>query len=93
MAILTFGWITIYRTDKELVDTGIYSYSRHPQYIGILLIVVGWFIGWPTPLATLILPILVYTYYNLALEEEQEVAEEIGEQKYEEYRQKVPRFI
>lgn len=93
MAILTLGWITIYRTDKELVDTGIYSYSRHPQYIGILLIVVGWFIGWPTPLATLILPILVYTYYNLALEEEQEVAEEIGEQKYEEYRQKVPRFI
>ena len=92
-AILALGWITIYRTDEELVDKGIYGYSRHPQYIGILLIVVGWFIGWPTPLATLILPFLVYTYYKLALEEEREVAEEVGKQKYESYKEKVPRFI
>lgn len=91
--ILVLGWITIYRTDKELVDTGIYGYSRHPQYIGILLIVLGWFIGWPTPLATLILPVLVYTYYNLALREEEEVAEAVGEEKYESYKRKVPRFI
>lgn len=93
MAITALGWITIYRTDKELVDTGIYGYSRHPQYVGIILIVVGWFIGWPTPLATLILPILIYTYYNLALKEEQEVSKEIGEKKYQSYREKVPRFI
>lgn len=93
IAILGLGWITIYRTDKELVDTGIYSYSRHPQYIGIMLIVFGWFIGWPTPLATLILPLLIYTYYKLALEEEKEVSEEVGEQNYESYKEKVPRFI
>ncbi len=93
IGILALGWATIYRTEKELVDTGIYSYSRHPQYIGIILIVVGWFIGWPTPLATLILPILIYTYYKLALNEEKEVSKEIGEQKYQSYREKVPRFI
>jgi protein-S-isoprenylcysteine O-methyltransferase Ste14 len=93
MAITAIGWIKIYRTDKDLVDEGIYSYSRHPQYIGIILIVVGWFIGWPTPLATLILPILIYTYYKLALEEEKEVSEEIGRQKYQSYKEKVPRFI
>lgn len=93
MGILALGWATIYRTDKELVDTGIYNYSRHPQYIGIILIVVGWFIGWPTPLATLILPILVYTYYKLALKEEKEVSEELGKQKYQSYKEEVPRFI
>lgn len=93
MLITALGWITIYRTEKYLVDTGIYGYSRHPQYVGITLIVIGWFIGWPTPLATLILPILLYTYYKLAIKEEKEVAEEIGEDKYQEYREKVPRFI
>lgn len=93
MGILALGWATIYRTDKELVDTGIYGYSRHPQYIGIILIVVGWFIGWPTPLATLILPLLVYTYYKLALKEEKEVSEELGKQKYQSYKEEVPRFI
>lgn len=93
MLIVSIGWFTIYRTDKDLVDTGIYSYSRHPQYIGIILIVVGWFIGWPTPLGTVILPILLYSYYKLALKEEKEVAEQIGEQKYRSYRDEVPRFI
>jgi len=93
MGILALGWATIYRTDKELVDTGIYSYSRHPQYIGIILIVVGWFIGWPTPLATVILPLLVYTYYKLALKEEKEVSEELGKRKYQSYKEEVPRFI
>jgi protein-S-isoprenylcysteine O-methyltransferase Ste14 len=93
MGVLALGWITIYRTDKDLVDTGIYSYSRHPQYIGIILIVVGWFIGWPTPIATVILPILVYTYYKLAIKEEQEVAEEIGTQRYQSYQERVPRFM
>lgn len=93
IGIVALGWATIYRTEEELVKTGIYGYSRHPQYVGITLIVVGWFIGWPTPLATLILPILIYTYYKLALEEEKEVSEEIGQQKYQSYREKVPRFV
>lgn len=92
MIIVAVGWTTIYRTDEELVTTGVYSYSRHPQYIGIVLVALGWFIGWPTLLTTLLLPVLFYTYYMLSLKEEKEVSEQVGEE-YGKYCEKVPRFV
>jgi len=93
MAIVAWGWSTIYRTEKDLVQEGIYGYSRHPQYLGIILIAVGWFIGWPTLLTALMLPIVVYEYYRLSQNEEKEVAKDIGEEKYAEYRKSTPMFI
>ncbi len=93
MITVAWGWATIYRTDKELVDTGIYGHSRHPQYLGIIMIAAGWFIGWPTLLTGLMLPIVIYEYYRLSQKEEEEVADEIGEEKYAEYREDTPMFI
>ncbi|QGA80472.1 methyltransferase family protein [Candidatus Nanohalobium constans] len=89
--IVGIGWYTIYNADG-IARNGIYRYSRHPQYLGIILITIGWFIGWPTPLTGIILPILVYQYYKLTQTEEEEALNEFGE-KYEEYIQKTPRFI
>ncbi|MFB6292148.1 MAG: isoprenylcysteine carboxylmethyltransferase family protein [Candidatus Nanohaloarchaea archaeon] len=93
MLLVAVGWLTVYRNREGLATSGIYRYSRHPQYLGIILIAVGWFIGWPTLLTTVILPILVYTYYKLSIEEEQEVREEVGEERYREYAESTPRFI
>lgn len=93
MAIVAVGWSTIYRTEKDLVKTGIYNYSRHPQYLGIILISVGWFIGWPTVLTGVMLPIVVYEYFRLSQSEEEEVAKDIGEEKYDEYRKNTPMLI
>lgn len=93
MAIVAVGWTTIYKTDKDLVTNGIYKYSRHPQYLGIIMIAVGWFIGWPTVLTGLMLPIVVYEYLRLSRSEEEEVAEEIGEDKYQAYRENTPMII
>lgn len=87
------GWINIYISEDELVTNGIYSISRHPQYIGISLIAIGWFLGWPTLLTTAMLPILLYIYRDAAIKEEKEVAQEIGEEKYQKYREKTPRFL
>ncbi|MFB6199282.1 MAG: isoprenylcysteine carboxylmethyltransferase family protein [Candidatus Nanohaloarchaea archaeon] len=93
MFLVAWGWITIYRTEDELVTSGIYSFSRHPQYLGIMLIASGWFIGWPTLLTTVILPILIYKYYKLCFKEEKEVMEEIGEEKYRSYRESTPMLL
>lgn len=93
MAIVAVGWYTIYNARDELVTSGIYSYSRHPQYVGISLIAIGWFIGWPTILTTLLLPVLLYVYYKNSLQEEKEVSEEVGEEKYQSYMAETPRFL
>lgn len=92
MSIVAAGWYRIYNSEG-LVDTGIYSYSRHPQYLGIILIALGWFIGWPTPLTALILPVLCYEYLRLARKEEEEAEEEFGKEKYDDYKQKTPFLI
>ncbi|MCJ7450172.1 MAG: DUF1295 domain-containing protein [Candidatus Nanohaloarchaeota archaeon QJJ-9] len=92
MLIIALGWYTIYNREG-FVRSGIYSHSRHPQYLGIILIAAGWFIGWPTLLTTALFPALVYTYYKLSLKEEKEVAEEVGKEKYEKYREKTRMFI
>ncbi len=95
MTILV-GWITLYKNRQEvdLVTSGIYRYSRHPQYLGIILISVGWFIHWPSLLTVLMLPILVYFYYKLTQEEEEEVMEELDRPElYEGYREDTPRFL
>ena len=91
--IVAVGWYTLYRSDDLFVTDGIYQYSRHPQYLGLIMIVFGWFIHWPTILTLLMLPVLVYTYYRLSVSEEQRLAEEIGEQRLDTYRSKTPRFI
>ncbi len=89
--IVAVGWYKIYRADG-LATEGIYRYSRHPQYLGIILITLGWFIGWPTPLTGILLPILVFEYYRLTKEEEKEALDEFGED-YKNYLEKTQRFI
>lgn len=90
------GWIKLYKNRQEvdLVTSGIYRYSRHPQYLGIILISVGWFIHWPSLLTVFMLPVLIYFYYKLTQDEEEEVMDELDDPEiYEEYRKRTPRFL
>ncbi|MFB6158741.1 MAG: isoprenylcysteine carboxylmethyltransferase family protein [Candidatus Nanohalobium sp.] len=89
--VVALGWYTVYNAEG-LARNGIYRFSRHPQYLGIILISFGWFVGWPTPLTGLLLPIVVYEYYRLSREEEREAVKEFGE-SYREYMRDTPRFI
>ena len=86
------GWITLYKKikEEELVTTGIYSFSRHPQYLGFIFIIIGWFIGWPTILTVIFASILIYKYIKVCKVEEKELA---NIKKYQEYESKVPFFI
>lgn len=94
MVVIAVGWTTLHRSDDELVTTGIYAYSRHPQYVGFILIIVGWFVHWPTPLTLAMVPVLVYVYYKLAIVEEREVRETISDtDAYDRYVDAVPRFV
>lgn len=90
--LITLGWVTLYRSVKKegLVTSGIYSYSRHPQYFGFIFIIVGWLIGWPTILTVIMAPILIYMYIRLSKTEEKEM---IAVYEYQEYKEKVPFFI
>ncbi|MFP4174533.1 MAG: methyltransferase family protein [Halobacteriales archaeon] len=94
VALIAVGWLTLYRTDDELVTSGIYAYSRHPQYLGFLLFLFGWFVQWPSLLTLAMFPILGYFYYRLSVVEEEEVMGSIdAKDEYRAYIESTPRFV
>jgi protein-S-isoprenylcysteine O-methyltransferase Ste14 len=89
VALLALGWHRIYKGKGELVTDGIYAFLRHPQYLGLILIVIGFLIQWPTLITLLMAPILIVRYVRLARAEEQELESVFGD-AYRSYRQRVP---
>lgn len=90
--LLALGWNQVYRGRGHLVMSGIYSQSRHPQYLGLILVVVGFLIMWPTVLTILLAPLLITKYFLLAREEDRELEKAFGE-RFMRYRETVPAFI
>lgn len=92
VSLLAVGWATLYRGRETLVTSGIYRYARHPQYLGLILIVLAFNIQWPTLLTLLMAPILIVMYLRLARQEDEELAQGFGE-AFIEYAARTPRFI
>jgi len=87
------GWVLVYRSKGErLVTEGIYSRVRHPQYVGIFLITIGFLIQWPSITTLIMWPILTYAYYRLSMKEERSMEEKYG-REFLEYKERVPAFV
>ena len=71
----------------SLIMESVYTYIRHPQYTGFLLITLGLLIHWATIPLLFMWPILLVLYYRLALKEERELEKEFGD-KYIQYRKR-----
>ena len=89
VSLLALGWHRIHREEGKLVTDGIYAFLRHPQYLGLILIVVAFLVQWPTLITLLMAPVLIARYVRLAKEEEEEMQLVFGE-LYRHYRQRVP---
>ena len=91
--IMQNGWILIHAArGKHLVTEGVYAHVRHPQYSGLFLITLGFLIQWPSILTLIMWPILMWTYYRLAMKEEKDVERQFGK-VYLDYKKTVPAFI
>ena len=91
--LILVGWVTLYRQSKanSFVVQGIYKYSRHPQYLGFILIVLGWLLDWPTLITLIFAPLLVYKYVQVCRIEEREILQKHPE--YQSYIDRVPFFF
>ncbi len=90
--LVVFGWYQIYAAKGKLVKTGLYKYTRNPQYIGFLLITGGLNIQWLTIITTALWPVLAFLYWRLAKIEERESEAKYGEE-FVKFRSTTPRFI
>ncbi len=91
VSLLAVGWATVYR-GQTLVTDGIYRYLRHPQYLGLILIVLAFNIQWPTLPTLLMAPVLIIMYVRLARREDEELATIFGE-AFLGYAARTPAFI
>lgn len=77
--LISWGWFQIYRAKGRLATNSLYGIIRHPQYLGLIFIVLGFNIQWPTLLTFVMAPILIMIYLNLARTEEKELEKEFGD--------------
>jgi protein-S-isoprenylcysteine O-methyltransferase Ste14 len=73
------GWRLIHRaSEDQLVTHDVYRHLRHPQYLGLMAIILGLLIQWPTLVSVFMAPVLMVAYYRLARREEWELEERFG---------------
>jgi len=92
--LISVAWKVLYAAQKRraLATAGPYSYVRHPQYVGFILVMFGFLVQWPTLLTLAMFPVLTFMYVKLAKSEEREAIAEFGD-TYTAYAANVPAFI
>lgn len=92
--LLAKAWRVLYEAQRahRLATTGAYARVRHPQYVGFVLIMIGFLLQWPTLLTVVMFPVLVLMYGHLAKREEIDMAAQFGAE-YVAYADATPRFI
>jgi protein-S-isoprenylcysteine O-methyltransferase Ste14 len=92
--LIARAWSVLYEAQQrhDLASTGPYGYVRHPQYLGFILVMLGFLVQWPTLLTLAMFPILVIMYVRLAHQEEREVRTEFG-QVYDRYAARTPAWF
>jgi len=76
----------------EVVETGVYAYVRHPQYLGGFLAHIGVSVLLSARDSLLLSPVVLVLLYIICRKEEAELVKEFWED-YAEYRERVPMLL
>jgi len=87
------GTLAPWAPPQTLVVSGLYRYSRNPMYVGVLLILCGWAIGfWSWQLAVYAIGIAIAFQIRVIVYEERWLARRQPD-AWEAYRMRVPRWF
>jgi protein-S-isoprenylcysteine O-methyltransferase Ste14 len=87
------GTLAPWDPPRHLVVSGLYSWSRNPMYVAVVLILWGWALGFRSPsLAIYALAIMAAFQVRIVWGEEPWLARTHGEQ-WVRYRERVPRWF
>lgn len=78
--------------EPVLIDWSVYSKARHPMYLGILLVYLGFTVSTASIASLMLLVGIFYVYDRIAAYEESRIIEKMGE-RYLKYRGRVHRWL
>ena len=92
--IFVTGHILFHKESEssKLITTGIFSHTRHPLYLGVLILYLG-LIFFSFSLLSLIFWIIIIIAYDRIATFEENDLETLFTQEYLDYKKKVPKFI
>jgi protein-S-isoprenylcysteine O-methyltransferase Ste14 len=92
--LIAAAWDVLYKAQRagRPATTGPYARLRHPQYVGFVLIMLGFLLQWPTLPTLIMFPVMVAMYARLARREEREALEQFGA-AYARYAATTPAFL
>jgi protein-S-isoprenylcysteine O-methyltransferase Ste14 len=87
------GTLAPWSPPRSLVRGGLYRWTRNPMYIGVLLIVAGWALGFRSQLLWIYAAVLAAAFHlRVVLSEEPYLARTYGD-AWPQYRKRVPRWL
>lgn len=87
------GTLAPWAPPTKLVVTGLYTRSRNPMYVAVLLILSGWAFGFRSwPLALYAVVVLAAFHLRIVLHEEPWLARTFGH-AWMQYQERVPRWL
>ena len=100
ISIIAIGSILISKAHRklfeekslDLITDGIFAHVRHPMYLGIILIYLGWLISTLSLLALIPWIAVIALYSKMADYEEKQLERKFGS-RYAEYKKRVPKWI
>jgi protein-S-isoprenylcysteine O-methyltransferase Ste14 len=92
LALVAVGWAQVFGARYQLVTSGVYRFVRHPQYLGLMLVIIALIIQWPTIPTLLMAPLLIAMYVLQARREDRELQARFGD-AFAAYASRVPAFI
>ncbi len=92
--LIAAAWKVLYAAQRagKLATEGAYARVRHPQYLGFILIMVGFLLQWPTFATLAMFPVLLVVYRRLAMREERDVRAQFDD-AYDDYAKRTPSFL
>lgn len=91
----TLGRATPFPADppRVLVQRGLYRYARNPMYIGVLCVVAGWVVAWPSRVMGTYAVVVAGLFHLFVLVVEEPILRRKFGEGYRSYLATVPRWI
>ncbi|MFP8489719.1 methyltransferase family protein [Gracilimonas sp. Q87] len=78
---------------SKLVTSGVYTYSRNPMYLALLIALISAVLYWGNPFILVVLPIFVWYMNEFQIKPEEEIMEQKFGVEFSEYKKKVRRWL